>query len=238
VILKSEGISIFFPAYNDENTIRPLVEGAVSLLKALAVDYEIIIIDDHSQDKTGEVADRLALENQRVKVVHHDQNRGYGGALKSGFACASKELIFYTDGDAQYDIQELKLLLPHIRDADVVNGYKIKRKDPLIRIITGKAYNLTVNALFGISIRDVNCDFRFIRKKVFDLISLESESGFICVELIKKIQLKGFKIKEVAVHHYPRKYGRSQFLRPGKLMRMSKDLLQQWWKLVIKGSKT
>src|SRR5689334_18186298 len=153
------GLSVFFPAYNDSGTIASMVIRAVKAASELTPDYEVIVVDDGSQDATAEIADELARNYPRVRVVHHGTNRGYGGALQTGFRTATKELIFYTDGDAQYDPAELAALWTAMTpDADLVNGYKISRSDPLHRIIIGRIYHHTVSLLFGLTVRDVDCD--------------------------------------------------------------------------------
>ena len=214
------GLTVFFPAYNDSGTIASLVISARKAAAQLTSDFEIIIVNDGSADRTAEIADELARTYPEVRVVHHPKNRGYGGALRSGFANATKELVFYTDGDAQYDPEELRVLWPQMTDAvDLVNGYKISRSDPLHRIVIGRVYHYTVKTLFGLSVRDVDCDFRLIRRRVFDRVSLEHNSGVICLEMMKKIQDAGFRIAEVPVHHYHRVFGKSQFFNVRRLVR-------------------
>lgn len=221
-------ISVFFPAYNDEKTIESLVQEAISTLEPIVNDYEVIIIDDCSQDATGKIADRLCLENNKIRVVHHDRNRDYGGAVKSGLTHSSKDLIFYTDGDKQYDLRALKKLLVKIKEADVVTGYKIKRCDPFFRVVIGKIYRSIVNNLFGLKIKDVTCDFRLFKKEVINSIDIESNSGFICVEMMKKIQDKGYRIAEAGVDHLPRLYGKSQSFRLKRIVSMLGDFRKQW----------
>jgi glycosyltransferase involved in cell wall biosynthesis len=170
-----------------------------------------------------------------VRVVHHPGNRGYGGALQTGFASAAKELIFYTDGDAQYDPGELPVLWARMtQDADLVNGYKISRSDPLHRIVIGRIYHHAVKALFGLRVRDVDCDFRLVRHSVFDRVKLERTSGVICLEMMKKIQDAGFRIVEVPVHHYHRAYGRSQFFNVRRVVRTAIDVMALWFALVVR----
>lgn len=229
------GISVFFPAYNDAGTIGSLVLAALHVLKELTDDYEVIVVNDGSTDYTAEVLDDLAAQNERVKIVHHQRNRGYGGALRTGFETASKELVFYTDGDAQYDPHELRDLYARLEPGvDVVNGFKIARSDPFHRKIIGRVYHHTVKLMFGFKLRDVDCDFRLIRRRVFDVIELESDSGTICLELVKKLQDAGFRFAEVPVHHYHRTYGKSQFFNFARIRRTFVQLLQLWWKLVIR----
>jgi len=226
-------ISAFFPAYNDGGTIASMVIEVDRTLRELTDDYEIIVVNDGSQDYTAEVLEELKTRYGRLRVVHHPQNRGYGGALRSGFAAATRELVFYTDGDAQYDPRELKVLLPRLDgDVDVVNGYKISRSDPLHRIIIGKIYHYTVKLLFGFKLRDVDCDFRLIRRKCFDAVELESVDGTICLEMVKKFQDLGFKFVEVPVHHYHRAYGKSQFFNFHRLFRIAWHVTRLWVKVV------
>jgi glycosyltransferase involved in cell wall biosynthesis len=159
------GLTIFFPAYNDSGTIASLVIAAHRTAKRLTPDFEILIINDGSADNTAAIADELARQYPEVRAVHHPKNRGYGGALRSGFAEASKDLVFYTDGDGQYDPAELAVLWPSLTDdVDLVNGYKISRSDPWHRIVIGRIYHHSVKRLFGLRVRDVDCDFRLMRR--------------------------------------------------------------------------
>ncbi len=228
-------ISVFFPAYNDGGTIASMVITAVLTLQELTDDYEVIVVNDGSADYTAQVLDELARLYPQVRIVHHDHNRGYGGALRTGFATASKELVFYTDGDAQYDAREIKLLYPALTDGvDMVNGYKISRSDPWYRTVIGRIYHWTVKLAFGLRLRDVDCDFRLMRRSIFGRVALESNSGVICVEMMKKIQTAGFVIAEVPVHHYHRAYGRSQFFNFGRIYHVGRDLLKLWRQLVLR----
>jgi glycosyltransferase involved in cell wall biosynthesis len=228
-------ISAFFPCYNDGGTIASMVALMDWTLRKLTDDYEIIVIDDGSSDHSRKILKELEARYDRLRVIMHEKNRGYGGALKTGFSSATKELIFYTDGDFQYDVSEITRLLPEMKeDIDVVNGYKIHRSDPLHRKIIGRTYHWIMKSMFGFKIRDVDCDFRLIRSSVFDKVKLEHNSGVICVEMVKKIQDAGFHFAEVPVHHYFRSYGRSQFFNLKRVFRVGKDILRLWWKLVIK----
>ena len=212
-----------------------MVIRAVKVSSELTSDFEVIIVDDGSADGTAEIADELARTYPQVRAVHHPRNRDYGAALRTGFRTATKDLIFYTDGDAQYDPMELKALWDALtEDADLVNGFKISRADPLHRIVIGRVYHHIVSAMFGIRLRDVDCDFRLMRRRIFDRINLEKSSGIICVEMMKKVQDAGFRVVEVPVHHYHRAFGRSQFFNFRRLFRTGRDLLRLWVALVVR----
>ena len=229
------GLSVFFPAYNDAGTIASMVIRAVQAAAELTPDYEVIVVNDGSVDATAQIADELARTYPHVRVVHHSTNRGYGGALQTGFRTATKDLIFYTDGDAQYDPTELAVLWASMApDTDLVNGYKISRADPLHRIIIGRVYHYIVSLLFGLRLRDVDCDFRLMRRAIFERINLEKTSGIICVEMMKKIQDAGFRIVEVPVHHFHRSFGTSQFFNVRRLARVARDLMLLWIALVVR----
>jgi glycosyltransferase involved in cell wall biosynthesis len=232
---KKTGISVFFPAYNDAGTIASLVVLADRTLKKLTDDYEVIVVNDGSADHTAQVLSELESVYPSLRAVHHPTNLGYGSALRTGFASATKELIFYTDGDAQYDVRELELLLPLMTgDVDIVNGYKISRSDPLHRIIIGKIYCWIIKLTFGIKIKDVDCDFRLIRRASYNRVRLYSTSGTICVEMVKSFQDAGLKFAEWPVHHYHRAYGKSQFFNFKRLFKTFRDLSRLWWRLVVK----
>jgi glycosyltransferase involved in cell wall biosynthesis len=229
------GLSVFFPAYNDSGTIASLVITAIQSARRLTPDCEIIIVNDGSADATAQIADELARTYPEVRVVHHEWNRGYGGALRSGFAAATRDLVFYTDGDAQYDPAEMAVLWERLDDGiDLVNGYKISRSDPLHRIVIGRIYHHTVKLLFGLKVRDVDCDFRLMRRSIFDRVTLEKNSGVICLEMMKKIQDAGFRIAEVPVHHYHRTHGRSQFFNFRRLVKTAIDVARLWVTLVVR----
>jgi glycosyltransferase involved in cell wall biosynthesis len=229
-------ISAFFPAYNDAGTIASMVVVTDRTLRDLADDYEIIVVNDGSPDHTGDILEDLAARYPHLRVVTHPKNRGYGGALRSGFAHATKDLVVYTDGDAQYDPREFARLLERLTpDADVVNGYKIARHDPPYRLLIGRLYHHTVRRLFGLPLRDVDCDFRLLRRAVFDRVRLDSDSGVICVELMTKVHQAGYRVVEVPVHHYHRAYGRSQFFNVRRVARVGRDLLDLWWRLQWRG---
>lgn len=220
-------VSVFFPCYNDEGTIGGLVRTADKILRRRDGKYEIIVIDDGSTDGSRQLLKKLVKKFPKLKLVFHKGNKGYGGALKSGFDKARYELVFYTDGDGQYDVSEMKLMFSLLtNDVDVVNGIKMFRNDPWYRVIVGNIYNFFVRNIFGIDIFDTDCDFRLIRKSVLKKVGLKCKSGAICVELVKKLQDAGARFRQVSVHHYARKYGQSQFFNWRRILMTGWELVK------------
>jgi glycosyltransferase involved in cell wall biosynthesis len=232
---KFASLSVFFPAYNDAPSLPGLVRKTFAVLERHVADYEVIVVNDGSQDNTGEVLEQLLREfSPHLRVETHARNRGYGGALRTGFASAAREFVFYTDGDSQYDVEDLpRLLEAATPSTGLVNGYKLERHDPAHRVWIGAVYNFSARLLFRIRIRDIDCDYRLIRRTLIEKIHLTSTSGAICVELVRRLELSGCEVKEVGVHHYPRLYGRSQFFRLRSLAVTFYQLLRLWVRLVI-----
>jgi len=224
-------ITVFFPAYNDADILPTLISRTVETVRGLTDNYEILVVDDGSTDQTAAVLDSLRREYPSLRVIRHPDNLGYGAALQSGFRNAAKELIFYTDGDGQYDVHELRRFLFSLSsDVDVVQGYKTGRADSRLRVIAGRIYGGLAKALFRLRIKDVDCDFRLMRRKVIESVHLTCRSGAICVDLMSQIQNRGWRVLESPVSHYPRRHGRSQFFRVGPIARTLKDMFRLWFR--------
>lgn len=228
-------LSVFFPAFNDAPSLPKLIGDTFATLEAHVSDFEVVVVNDGSADNTEEVLRDLKTKyGPRLRVVTHRINRGYGGALRSGFAAATKEFIFYTDGDGQYDVCQLPDLLRHAGpDVGLVNGFKIKRHDPWHRIVIGALYNQFARRLFRVRLRDIDCDYRLIRNATLRSFHLTCTSGTICVELVKKIEATGTRVVEVPVSHLARVHGRSQFFRVKSLATTFVQLLNLHRRLVL-----
>ncbi len=200
-------ISVFFPCFNEQDNVAHSVEEALVVLERLNADFEVIIVDDGSIDATGPIADEIAGRDSRVKVVHHPANLGYGAALQSGFRAATKELVFYTDGDGQFDINEMPPLLSLTEQYDIVSCYRLNRRDCFIRKINGWCWTKLVCLLFGMKIRDIDCAFKLYKREIFDNIKLSSTGALIDAEILARAVRKGYCITQKGVHHYSRTAG-------------------------------
>jgi glycosyltransferase involved in cell wall biosynthesis len=219
-------ITVFFPCYNEQENVARVVEGAVDMLEGLHADYEIIIVDDGSADDTGRVADALATDNDRIRVVHHSHNLGYGAALQSGFRAATKELVFYTDGDGQFDIREMPALLPLMADYDVVSCYRINRQDHALRKLAGWLWTKMTCMIFSLDVRDMDCAFKLYKRAIFDHIKMESTGALIDTEILARIARRGYRITQKGVHHFPRTAGQPTGANPRVVLRAFKELLK------------
>lgn len=232
-MLKS--LSVFFPCFNDGKILPYLIHRTYGVLPKIAKDYEVLVVNDGSTDSSGDVLEKLTHEYKNLRIIHHKKNFGYGAALITGFSNAKKEWVFYTDGDGQYEPEELLLLIkkikPHIY---VVNGYKLTRNDPLLRQLIGDLYNFFLHVIFPLPIRDVDCDFRLIRRSVLQKINLEFTSGAVCLELIVKLQEAGARFAQVGVHHYKRIYGESEFFTFEHIVKTLRDDIRLYLSLFHK----
>lgn len=209
--MKNKSISVFFPVLNEEGTVAKLTQDLLDILHPKFADREVIIIDDGSTDGTGKIADELCRQNDGyVRVIHHDRSTGYGNALKAGFAASGYDLIFFTDGDYQFAVRDLYRALSYIEDHDIVIGYRMGRKDPKLRILLAKGYNLLVRILFGLRLKDIDCSFKLFRREALDKISIESRGYFVDTEIMVKAKRQNLRIKEFGVQHLPRTSGKSK----------------------------
>lgn len=219
--------------YNEEGNIEQAVTSALAVLSEVSDQHEVIVVDDGSRDQTAAIADRLAANNGNVRVVHHPVNRGYGAAVRSGLSAARHPLLVLADGDNQFDLTELPVLLRNLGEKDIISGYRIARHDPAFRRLYAFMYNRTARLLFGISIRDVNCGFKVYRKPVVErlLPQLRSTGALINVEMFARARKLGARVTEVGVHHYPREVGQQTGGNPAVIIRAFKEMLELWREL-------
>ncbi|MFH1861702.1 MAG: glycosyltransferase family 2 protein [bacterium] len=221
---KRYSISVFLPAYNEEANIEQAVMDSVAVLRELTDDWEVIVVNDASKDRTGEIAERLSREIPGVRVIHHEQNTRLGGALRTGFSNAQKELVFYTDADNPIDMNELKRAVPLMNDADFVTGYRLNRDEPIKRKIYSRCYNWLIRLLFGLKVRDVNFSFKLVKRAVLKKVKLRSMGSFIDAELLIEARKYGFKIKEIGIRYYPRTRGESTLATPSVIFKIFDEL--------------
>jgi glycosyltransferase involved in cell wall biosynthesis len=219
-------ISVFFPCYNEQENVGRTVEKALDVLEKLNADFEVIIVDDGSSDATGQIADDIAARHGRVKVVHHPHNLGYGAALQTGFKTAAKELVFYTDGDGQFDIAEMPPLLDLMEQNDIVSCYRLNRRDPIIRKINAWCWTKLVCLVFGMKIRDIDCAFKLYKREIFDRIEMSSTGALIDAEILARAVCAGYSITQKGVHHYPRTAGVQSGANIRVILRAFKELFK------------
>ena len=219
--------------YNEDGNVERAVRSALAVLGSLADEYEVIVVDDGGRDRTGEIADRLAAENPHVRVVHHRDNRGYGAAVRSGLAAARYSLVVLADGDNQFDLTELSVLLRRLDNNDIVTGYRITRHDPANRRVYSFLYNNLARALFRLPIRDVNCGFKVYRRRLIERLvpQLRSTGALINVEIFARARKLDAAIAEVGVHHFPRRQGSPTGGNPGVIVRAFSELVELWREL-------
>lgn len=230
------GLSVFFPCYNEEKNIKNTVDKAIPIIKQIASKWEVLIIDDGSTDNTAQVARQLQKKYpRRIKIITHQPNRGYGAAFKSGFYHSQYDWIAFTDADGQFDFADIKKLISTQRrtQADIVIGYYLGRKVPFYRLAGSWLWQLTVFLLFGLKVKDIDCGFKLVAKRVVDTIpKLEAERGpFISSEFLIKAKKAGFKIREQGVHHYARLHGQATGAKLNVVLAGFKDLFRLWFKI-------
>ena len=224
--VKPLSLTIFFPCHNEEANVERVTRQAVEVGRQVAEGLEVIIVDDGSKDRTGEIADRLAAEIPEVRAVHNNPNLGYGGALQRGFREATKNWIFYTDGDGQFDMGEIPQVLPLLEQYDIVSCYRLDRKDSLMRKLNAFAWTTLVNLLFHIDLKDIDGAFKFYPKPFVDSIQLHSMGALIDTEMLAKARNLGLSIGQMGVHHYPRLAGEQSGANLKVILRAFKELFK------------
>lgn len=224
-------LSVFFPAFNEEANVEGMVSNFKNILPQIAKDYEIIIVNDGSRDRTREIAESLVEQNQKVRAVHHEKNLGYGAAIRSGITACRKDFIFFTDGDNQFNLGQLSTFTPLIMGCDCVIGFRINRQDSRIRKMNAWAWNRLVSFLFGLRVKDIDCAFKLFRRQVFDGLPLESSGALISTEMLIKIQERGYRFQEVGVLHSPRLVGKQTGAHPRVILKAFKELFHLYGKL-------
>ncbi len=218
-------LSVFYPCYNEQDNIRRVVGEAMAVLPSVSDDFEVILVDDGSRDRTGAIIDELAAGDPRIRGLHHPVNRGYGAALQSGFRAATKELVFYTDGDGQFDIAELPRLLDLIDRFDIVSGCRGRRQDSPIRRLNAWLWGRLVTRLLGFRCRDVDSAFKLYRREIFDRIDMKSTGALIDAEILARGVRAGYTLAEVPVSHRPRVAGRQTGAKLSVILRAFKELM-------------
>ena len=219
-------VTVFFPCYNEEANVEATTLAAVKACERLFDDYEVLIVNDGSKDRTGEIADRLAATIPNVRAVHNTPNRGYGGALRRGFAEARKSYVFYTDGDGQFDFEELEKVLPLMRKYDIVRPFRMNRQDPFHRKLNAKCWGALVNFLFHIDVTDIDCAFKMFPRKLFQEIEMISDGALIDTEVLARARRLGYTIVQIGVHYYPRTTGESTGANPKVILKAFMELFK------------
>jgi glycosyltransferase involved in cell wall biosynthesis len=221
-----KSLSVVFPAFNEEANIRAVVENAYRTVPKLAPIFEIIVANDGSKDRTGEICDRLVEELPGVRVVHHPRNRGYGAALKSGITLARYDLIFFTDADGQFDLNEVAALLEQADSYDIVAGYRARRQDPPHRLLFAWGWNVLVRLVLGVRVRDIDCAFKVFNRHVFDKVQINSVGAMVNTEIFAQVSRFGMTVKEVPVSHFPRRHGKPTGGNPAVIIKAFRELIR------------
>jgi len=229
--LTNKSLSIFFPVYNEAENIKKVITDTLSIADELSPDIEIIIVNDGSSDNTEKIVNELSKYDSRIRIINHPCNKGYGAALQSGFRAAEKDLIFYTDGDGQFSIFDLRELLQSKMDADVISCYRMNRKDPWHRILNAKIFEFCVWIIFGLKIKDPDCAFKLYCRDVVDEISMTSQGAMIDVEMLLQAKRYGFQIMQKGVNHYPRRLGSASGANFKVIFKAIVETVQLWWRV-------
>jgi glycosyltransferase involved in cell wall biosynthesis len=222
----ADSLSVFFPCYNEQDNVRRVYESAAQVLGSLGLDYEIILVDDGSTDQTAQIIDAIAKTDPRVKAVHHPTNRGYGAAVQSGIRAAAKSLVFFTDGDGQFDLNELPPLLPLMKQHDIVSCYRLNRQDGFVRSLNAWGWTTLVCLLFRMKIKDINCAFKLFRRRIFEDLEIQSTGALINAEILGRATRRRYSIIQVGVHHLPRTRGQQTGANPRVIFRAFRELFR------------
>ena len=217
-------LSLVFPAFDEARNLDALLDNALAIGASLTRDFEIVVVDDGSRDGSAEIVRRRAHEQPAIRLIRHPENRGYGAALRAGLREARGELVFFSDADLQFDLDELSLLMHHARDFDVVAGYRHPRRDPWARRALALAWGSLVRTLFGLPVRDIDCAFKVFRRHVIEAVPLASLGAFVNTELLVRARSAGFRIHQVPVTHRPRRHGRQSGAHPRVILRALVEL--------------
>ncbi len=233
--LKPLSLTITFPCYNEEANVERVTRAAVEIARKITDDWEVVVVNDGSRDRTGEIADRLAAEIPGVRAVHNNPNLGYGGALSRGFREARKNWIFYTDGDGQFDFSELPPLLQLLEKHDIVSCYRLDRQDPFMRKANAFAWGTLVNLLFRLGLRDIDCAFKIYPRTFIEQIDMKSRGALIDTEMLAKARNLGYSITQVGVHHYPRTAGQQTGANLKVILRAFRELFKLYRQIKAEG---
>jgi glycosyltransferase involved in cell wall biosynthesis len=223
---KLSSVSVIFPAYNEQDNIEKSVKSAITAFSKYFDDVTVIPVNDGGHDATGEIIDRMAEEDDRVKPIHHEVNKGYGAALRSGFIAAKNDYVFFSDSDGQFDLEEITRLLKHVNQYDMILGYRERRADPLHRKLNGWAWSTLVRMLFKFKVKDIDCAFKLFKRNIFDVVKLDAGGAMVNTELLALAQKNGFTMVNVPVSHYPRQAGEQTGANPLVILKAFRELFQ------------
>lgn len=227
-MVNQKSVSFFCPAFNEEENLEKAISCVLPVLKEATDKFELLIVDNCSTDKTPQIADKLASEIPQIRVIHNATNKGYGGALKTGFNSVKNDVIVYTDSDNEYDFKEFKKLIGYLDSYDVVIGYRFKRQDSFYRLMQSAIFNAFITLLFGTKFKDINCSFKAYKRSVLEAMNINSRSAFIDAEMLIKALDNGYRIREVPVTHFRRQAGKSSGAKPAMVFVTIQEMFSFW----------
>lgn len=224
-------LSLVLPAHNEEENITLVVERALEILPRYCEEFEIIVVDDGSKDKTPQIIDQLSAKDSRVRPQHHPVNKGYGAALTTGFKASTGDSVMFMDADRQFDIADIGLLAPFVKNFDIVAGFRMRRNDPFHRRVFAETFNVVVRVLFGVHLRDIDCAFKIFRGDMLRSIELTAPGALINTEIQAKLRRQGATIEQIGVNHYPRVAGSATGGNPRVILRAMRETVFLWWRM-------